>query len=1340
MSLIRAIAVVLVFQIGFGLPYTAYAGTTQSNNAHVASKPRTNKLTYVDYAAPVIERMRLNPVFDQFAQSPMLPEFTVNRSDSAVDQDPFFLRSQKWAKLHSRADVVDPSFTVIDTQSIALSLPAAQKSLVLNKPLQPVLFTDEYVIMTAQEGSTFLEEASGKLTEGQYATQGLFFINYGEWLTAAKNNLPTHVFFFPLPGDGWKGQIEIEELADLDVLSLQNRAGNWIPVELGDIRTAEKISRLNSALGSAIALKNPQVKERIGHQYAQLSAAALKQQDVGAATVLAKLSSEITKAALPARGSTYAFGLVATGFDLDTGRSFSLKSLKDLEIFKSPLFQSLANLVGVKKANADIGIGPELWERIERFLIPFGGMFVTAIGLKYTILKEQFKFRRAALDIRNMNSLAFNQDHVIRALYDAGVKSRTDLATANAEELTRLAAEKFSAHGSGATGVKSLSTDYVRGLISEADQSVKAVKESQPNWLTRKIPENVRAEIKADLAALNSRIPTPIKTATRTSYRETVEIFDTFASVLSFAKSLPTVVSGLTIQRLADRYIPEMSAADSRLLNKVMENTFLWAKRTNSNIPVNTKTFMLGAIWMGTIDTGSAAIQLLYTNPMLAEAIAPHLPPSLEQKVYESFSSGNVETRQLIVNEIVRNGIAWLSVGASSYSQETQAQLEPILRKEAEEALKRAGKNLENPKVKEELEGLVRDAMNVRLRDMGIPDNIYFQFDVNTVDKTVLRALGLNISKEANQKAFDGERLTLAAEQRPALIKSALVKAIALMRADLAKDPSADKTEALRILEDARQKISWLRFNPLKPVESWRQMREVNSMLALLSYTGEVDAAVRVVPELWHNMNPEGARLAAVRMRQAFFYYYTADGHLLALPPDFVKTNIAEAKAFAEKTLIEKYSPRDFFAKRMIEQGETELANRFNTTQLTRQEVFERYKGEYALTVEQFLREKMAAETREAQIENYKHPKLGWYEERQHRRIYRNAADKFNIESLQSTANVPDDRFQRLYAEAYAKEMAIHPNAANESEQRVLDTVLVRAFAETLSELKQPELARYLEKLDQTERTKIELWTLGKNYVSIYKLAMVDQRMVPARSPLQPGFTQRLRQTNYLRQSGVIPGLSRFFLRGFDSLFDDESSHRSGLKAKVDRNIPLAWDTWFANTRNLKSIVPAATVGWLWLGYFWGVNFAFVTYLFAVSLNPLIMIPSQWLNRAFRQQGWEPMGGLFSKTVYGLPYAWVTFAGSIPWVMYNADVVQGFSRMITGIGAHPISQAIGHAAATAAPFLPALLAVPLIAELVESVRNRRAVAKAETTLRGPPSAQTKGAAGGASCSALFTPK
>lgn len=170
---------------------------------------------------------------------------------SLVDADPFFMRSQSWtANSDTRCEANELCFSK-SAQGVQLTLGGSNNVLTLNQPLTPLLNTERYLILVADQVGLFAEKTKGEEGTGE----GIFFINKADIVSAAAAQTAAPVFFFPLPGFGWTRPlpppIELKATGQIVLLD-QERIS--LPIDVSDFDVLEQVQRSNLVLAQTATL------------------------------------------------------------------------------------------------------------------------------------------------------------------------------------------------------------------------------------------------------------------------------------------------------------------------------------------------------------------------------------------------------------------------------------------------------------------------------------------------------------------------------------------------------------------------------------------------------------------------------------------------------------------------------------------------------------------------------------------------------------------------------------------------------------------------------------------------------------------------------------------------------------------------------------------------------------------------------------------------------------------------------------------------------------------------------------------------------------------------------
>ncbi len=751
----------------------------------------------------------------------------------------------------------------------------------------------------------------------------------------------------------------------------------------------------------------------------------------------------------------------------------------------------------------------------------------------------------------------------------------------------------------------------------------------------------VRKKLKS-LRSVEYSVKNPIKFAGQ----EIKETFDVFAAVTSTAAQVASVTFANSLELFLDRFMPTVAAADHTLVRRFLNNTFYFSRNSMKNVPVNSRTFVLGALVMGSVDTSMVAVQYEVAVPWMAQAIAPHVGEDMQARIEHTFDPMNPNSKQITLQDTIRNGIAYLQVGASSYSVEAKAQAIENVTKEVEAEMKSRGVNPDNPENQLEKENKINQKINIIMKQKGLPDQSQFQFDASTLFSKIPKTLGYR-TPEALQT---GESFIL--ERRFGLSKNALDKAILVANEWVKNDPSETSRDALALLEETSRAMSFLKNGLQKGREGLAQARAARQQLTILSYEGSVDYAIKYIPETWsRKYSAQATQTASLLFRQSLYSFLSAEGDQLL---------------FANKNNLEKYG--ELAKNQALIELKKSYPEKLDWSQLSSELKFE-LKLRTQIEINRLAR----AEAVKQKANDFKPVNLDWLARRQQQQAQKitdiqmteylksevgSKADDSHLESLK----------QKFFREALAKQIGLHiedqdvaRSQGREDYVKMLDVVHQKAEESTISEIKNnANMSAYFEKLSDLEKAKMQMFLYANNYFQAYKEATTELEMVAPTDSAQPGRFQKLRQTEVVRNS-------RYLTRTLRTLeaFGDDQSMKLGWAGMLNRNIPLASDLIASHKRLMKTFLSTVTVTYAWNFFAWQIHIPYSAFLlFAVSTAATISTPSMWLNRVFRLNGMKAMDSVGSKIAYSLPYAWVTFAGMFPILLFSGDVSAIFSDYI----------------------------------------------------------------------------
>lgn len=729
--------------------------------------------------------------------------------------------------------------------------------------------------------------------------------------------------------------------------------------------------------------------------------------------------------------------------------------------------------------------------------------------------------------------------------------------------------------------------------------------------------------------------------------QEVRETLDVFSAVTTTSAQLPSITFANSLELFLDRFAPTLAASDHTLVRRFLKNTFYFSRNAIENTPVNAKTFALGALLMGGVDSACVAIQYIWAVPTIAAIASKHVVGALRDRINTTFDPNNAQTKTIALQDIVRTFLAWLLSGASSYSSEARTQQIEQIEKEVDSNLRARGIDPADPSHQTERRHAVEERMNVVLKQKGLPDADQFLFDANTVFSQLPKSLGF----KAPQGLATAETFVL--QKRFGLSKNAVNRSLAAAKAWAAQESSPLAAEVVAILQETAGNMDTLRAGLKDGRKGVLMSRLVHKELTLLSYEGAVSIVTKHVPLLWRrHYSPEAAQAASVIFRQALFSYLRKEGDALVI---------------ANKKQMDEFGTR---AREIAR--EQLLADHPGTKTLTSAMEYE-----LKLRTQIEITKLVEAKETEKAASDYQPPKLDWLARRQQARAIRNAEERLD-QYLNSPAgyDATDEDVQTMrnnfVRDAFAREVGLHLDSASRPEYVAM---MAKVDQKTTDGLKaqiagDPKLETYLATLSEPEKAKALSVMYANDFLANYKEATTEQEMVKPLDVAQPGRLQALRRTQIFRSSSFLTRAARTF-----EAFGDDQNLKLGWYGRIARNIPLANDLISTHRRALKTILSSMTINYAWNYYVWHVHMPYSAWMiFAVGAASTISTPSQWLNRVFRVNGLKPMNAPISKLKFALAYSWVTFAGMFPVLMYQKDASVWFSDYITA----PIMSVMDH--------------------------------------------------------------
>ncbi len=1068
--------------------------------------------------------------------------------DPALDEDPFFLKNQSWKNnLGSYKEVVYRT----EHSSVTIQFSNLPFAWELNAPLQPILFTDEYVILSLKENSNLFKKVSSD--EGQ----GLFIVSYLELLKASPKKgrdsrdfkgeaSKVPVYFFPLPGKNWQSNVQAFEFSTQNTIVLVDSKGGTLPILMDDIEEVIKAERLNLAMAFGLGLKGLNKQSKKPH-------------------------------VLPPRCSTAGFGMLYTGLNCDhpeLSQRFSFQTSKTKNKTQFISLLSLAYAEDKKDDKDDDDDGDALISRLLRVGAVLGIALIASTTLKYTVYKQ--KFQQEAL------------------LEDEKLKDATVL-----------------------------------------------------------------------------------KKVSKKALREAKDVGDVFAHTLTVFNQFVSVWFANGIEFLGDRFFPRLAASENGLVRRFLRKTVYFTRQSNERTPVNSETLVKGAFIFGGIDTFFLYLQLYYIVPQMGSYVADHVP-ALKSRVEEAFSLDNPNVATLNQNSMVGNAAAWLSAGAMSFSKDIQGQYMNTVLPEVEAQMQKEGLDPNDPQNQKIKDQRIKERIETAMHQMGLPGPEAFLFDASTLYEATLKLLGYE-------------------NKRPGLIVPSLKKALQILNVQFKQNPVDESLKnSIELLEKTLIDLKFLENFIKAPgkaffsavgspvslnakleifkksfIEHAGRFKKVRQMLMALTYEGKDSEQLKAhIPSEWLEFFGEkGSVLAAQAFRRAYFGYVLGDPFVFGPTKSQQKKYAKVVMEDAQKELLERHRDE-------VVLGSLNILKK-------------KYADEFSVIVDEkiveLLRDQGAVQSYK---ENIYMKKKGlvvrWQERRATRKAQEAYLHEFGVAFEPEFASDPQkQRWNEIYAQAFMETLGLHPDYIGNPEHsqpellRDVKAIETNGNATEYNELKQlvesraklitdkqiqsdPALSEHLQILTPTERMSLTSTLYADNAISQYIAATVYAERVAPTAPAQPGRLQRLRQTSFAKKSKILTRSCRMA----EALLSD-TAYRPGFGGMLDRNLPLWEDLRLATMRTLRGMFTSALGHYPFNRMVWNINLPPSLWTFHQLDAPIIIAPAQMLNRAFRMQGFKPMGKMSLLVLYGVIFSWLTFEGALPEQIFVGDFQKAWERYIT---------------------------------------------------------------------------
>lgn len=739
------------------------------------------------------------------------------------------------------------------------------------------------------------------------------------------------------------------------------------------------------------------------------------------------------------------------------------------------------------------------------------------------------------------------------------------------------------------------------------------------------------------------------------------DVFTVFAHGTTTVAQIGPVTLGYAIEIFGDKFLPEYAAANHKMLRKIMHFTGLWVRDNASNVAVNWKTFFLGAVVLGlVVDTPYVAWQDLVFFPWLATYLHSILPNSITNGLYHEFVTEFENNKKVLIQGVVRSGVAWMLSGASGYSAETKVQLMPKVESAVDEAMIKEGLNPKEPSLQSLRSKRVAEMYDLLSSQRGLPGKSTFLFDLKSLIQKSFHFVGYGMDYPVSA---DGDFILTS---RPFLAKNALNKAIRVAKQRLSENNSKENKQVLELLESTLQDFSLLSLELIKsPIKKLKKMRETRRILTLLGYSGDHNLIISA----WaRNISPYVANMAGDLFRKSLMSYISAqENREIRILDKDVERLLPEASRLIRTEIDMLHQTEN-----KLKMSDREFAEWISNNHI-----------QYESLLDEKLRDLIALEERRSKEKSYTPHEDDWLAKRQKRiaaekTLAQMQSDKSFLDEIEKSRDSSEKeriqreyqtRWKQEYSKNLAKEVGLYIN--NRTRVDLLERVHAQTEMLTNNEIENTiGLKNYMSKLSEFESLKFTSDLYAANFLDEYiretaqdtekneaDFVNWQKRML---LPDQPGRFQALRQTDVVVKSKMLTRLVRWW----DSWFDEES-YKPGVKNYLIRNVPFSIDMILSWNAFVKGTTARLTTSYLVLTTLFYVQWSWATFLWFSLIAPVfISVPAYWVSRFFKQQGLKPMDTIVSKIKFGIIYSPATMWATVPFIVYNKEVNDFFNGSV----------------------------------------------------------------------------
>ncbi len=1207
-------------------PVFPVARTANRTNldANFKAVPRLVKLS------PEVAALLAPPIVEVLTDMPEIP-FTMGlkAGDPALDSDPFFLRSQSWSQAEITTEPGDADQDHIAFRqkgnSLDIALKGTSRVFRLQAPLRPLSTDDQWIYLAAQSEDLFQAKSPD-----EPAGEGIFLISITELFAAKKAQDRVPVFFFPLPGGNWTGNVDVDTVGFTDTVMMTDAEGDTLPISESDIEKvvfAEKINLLLS-LGSAARSK--------------------------------ALVADDTLATLPLPGSTAGFGMLFTGLNLKH---------PELNLFTGPSLTSMLPFIDkafafVFGATAYAEDSPD--QKLVKNLIRVGAIvglsLIAAVVLRYTVYRERFGKKNGAEPARGLWGRLTQE---VRNTGDVFAHNLTFLATIPGNWLGNsveyIVDRYFTKLGAG-------KNTLLRRFLNQTVYQARDMTENIPvNWRTAALGIGPMGFTDTALVALQVYFVVPWM-------------------VEGIAGAFPSMQEKLNAA--FDLNNPDVETFNR---NETARNLAAYTSQGASMVSADLKAQLITVLGpevdselrkLG-LDPHSAEVKTVRDKKFeeLFALVAKQVGlPGKEDFLFDASTIWSMG-HQLLGNKLT-GSVPGLALGSGFLAEHRPGAIVPALNA----ALKEAKGRLKNDPGDRSLVSAVAILEEV-VADLSVTSN-FVKLPMKWVWGKLTGKSPPGVADLLSR--MRRARQTLVALTYDGPVSEGL-KFIPGAWGEKYKEPGCQVAGQIfrRAFSGTLSGEAEVYLGPTKnhfqATEALHPDFEKEALLILRTrYSTEYELIIgqhqgdaeKTLRDLRHNHRAEFRLIMDEKIHtRALADVDAVTPYKLPRTSWYGRMQQRRARTVADRKYAEAKGA--VFDVSVASPADIKLwTDAYAASLMNQVGIYPDYNGG------------------ESSAQSVDKEALMLRDEKIRAELVRLSNEKFLSDHGYEFAPNKTEEDSRLWDEIYRIALADaaaafpHPNPGETLKERIEE----KAKLLTDGQLSDIKLKSHLAELTEADRVQFTANLYAENIIAAYrdivpnivdaeaqKAFMAANGGTPynpvtatkaekkelrkhyaeaALSTVQPGRFQWRRQKLVNRTSRTR---TRFW-RTLDSFFPIEH-HKTGLTSAVMRNVPGLYDFWIGNLRTYRAAITMGTSVY-WFNYLvWGVSLPVPIWILAMLTRFTVVSPAQWLTRFFRMQGLQAMGGVKDMAFYAFLYSWASFWGTFPTLLFADD----FKQLIEGL-------------------------------------------------------------------------